>query len=46
MREMRRCRSRQFGACVMITNVWDHYHSRIVDDNAVVSYWGRTHPDE
>ena len=34
------------GACVMITNVWDHYHSRIVDDNAVVSYWSRTHPDE
>lgn len=34
------------GACVMITDVWDHYHSRIVDDNAVVSYWGRTHPDE
>jgi hypothetical protein len=34
------------GACVMVTDVWDHYHSRIVDDNAVVSYWGRTHPDE
>ena len=34
------------GACVMITDVWDHYHSRIVDDNAVVSYWSRTHPDE
>ncbi|GAB4207600.1 MAG: hypothetical protein OHK0013_25360 [Sandaracinaceae bacterium] len=33
------------GACVMITDVWDHYHSRIVDDNAVVSYWSRTHPE-
>ena len=33
------------GACVMLTDVWDHYHSRIVDDNAVVSYWSRTHPD-
>lgn len=32
-------------ACVMLTNVWDHYHSRIVDDNAVVSYWSRNHPD-
>jgi hypothetical protein len=32
-------------AVVMLTNVWDHYHSRIVDDNAVVSYWSRTHPD-
>jgi len=32
-------------ACVMLTDVWDHYHSRIVDDNAVVSYWSRTHPD-
>jgi hypothetical protein len=29
----------------MLTDVWDHYHSRIVDDNAVVSYWSRTHPD-
>ena len=34
------------GACVMVTDVWYHYHSRIVDDNAVVSNWGRTHPDE
>lgn len=33
------------GACVMLTNVWDHYHSRIVDDNAVVSYWSRNHPE-
>lgn len=31
---------------VMITDVWDHYHSRIVDDNALISYWARTHPDD
>ena len=35
----------EHAACVMLTDVWDHYHSRIVDDNAVVSYWSRTHPD-
>lgn len=34
------------GACVMLTDVWDHYHSRIVDDNALISYWSRTHPEE
>lgn len=34
------------GACVMVTDVWDHYHSRIIDDNALISYWARTHPDE
>ena len=34
------------GACVMVTDVWDHYHSRIVDDNALISYWARNHPDE
>jgi hypothetical protein len=33
------------GACVMITDIWGHYHSRIVDDNALISYWSRTHPD-
>lgn len=32
-------------AVVMITDVWDHYHSRIVDDAALISYWSRTHPD-
>ncbi|MDW8245980.1 MAG: hypothetical protein RMJ84_05345 [Sandaracinaceae bacterium] len=32
--------------CVMITDVWDHYHSRIVDGNAVVSYWSRIHVSE
>jgi len=32
-------------ACVMLTDIWGHYHSRIVDDNALISYWARTHPD-
>jgi hypothetical protein len=26
--------------------VWGHYHSRIVDDNALISYWARNHPEE
>lgn len=34
------------GACVMVTDRWGHYHSRIVDDNALISYWARNHPDE
>ncbi len=34
------------GAMVMITDVWDHFHSRIVDDEEVISYWAATHdPD-
>ncbi len=36
----------QSGACVMVTDIWGHYHSRIVDDNALISYWSRNHPDE
>ena len=28
---------------VAISDVWGHYHSRIVDDNALISYWARTH---
>lgn len=34
------------GACVMITDIWDHYHSRVVDDNAVISHWVRNHPED
>ena len=34
------------GACVMLSDIWGHYHSRIVDDNALISYWARNHPDE
>ena len=33
------------GPCVMISNVWGHYHSRIVDDLALDRYWLRTHPE-
>jgi len=33
------------GPCVMISNVWGHYHSRIVDDLAHDRYWLRTHPE-
>ena len=27
------------GAAVGISDVWGHYHSRIVDDNELISYW-------
>jgi hypothetical protein len=31
---------------VMVSDVWDHFHSRIVDDDEVISYWAATHdPD-
>ena len=31
------------GHAIAITDVWDHFHSRIVDDEAVISYWAQTH---
>jgi hypothetical protein len=31
------------GAMVMISDVWGHYHSRIVDDMELISYWAATH---
>jgi hypothetical protein len=31
------------GHAVAITDLWDHFHSRIVDDEAVISYWAQTH---
>jgi hypothetical protein len=31
------------GAMVMISDVWGHYHSRIVDDLELISYWANTH---
>lgn len=34
------------GPCVMVTDLWGHYHSRIVDDLALNSYWLRTHPEK
>lgn len=39
-------KERSDSAVVMITDIWDHYHSRIVDDSALISYWARTHPEE
>jgi hypothetical protein len=24
---------------VAVSDVWGHYHSRIVDDNELISYW-------
>lgn len=33
------------GTMVMISDVWDHFHSRIVDDEEVISYWAQTHDD-
>ncbi|WP_257463233.1 hypothetical protein [Archangium lipolyticum] len=31
------------GHAVAVTDMWDHFHSRIVDDEAVISYWAQTH---
>jgi len=31
------------GSAVMISDVWGHYHSRIVDDMELISYWATTH---
>lgn len=33
-------------AMVMISDVWDHFHSRIVDDEEVISYWAATHAED
>ncbi len=33
----------QDGAVVMISDVWGHFHSRIVDDMELLSYWAVTH---
>jgi hypothetical protein len=33
------------GETVMISNIWGHYHSRIVDDFELISYWA-THDEE
>ncbi len=27
---------------VMISDVWGHYHSRIIDDMELISYWATT----
>lgn len=31
------------GAVVMVSDVWGHFHSRIVDDMELLSYWAVTH---
>jgi hypothetical protein len=33
------------GDMVMISNVWGHYHSRIVDNFELISAWAATHDD-
>ena len=33
------------GSMVMISDVWGHYHSRIVDDFELISYWAAAHDD-
>jgi len=33
------------GRSVAISNVWGHYHSRIVDEDELISYWTANHPD-
>ncbi|MCA9616244.1 MAG: hypothetical protein H6723_15960 [Sandaracinus sp.] len=34
------------GAVVMISDVWGHFHSRIIDDMELLSYWAVTHDAE
>ena len=38
--------SEPMGSMVMVTDIWGHYHSRIIDDSELISYWARTHKDE
>lgn len=33
------------GSMVMISDIWGHYHSRIVDEFELISAWARAHPD-
>ena len=33
------------GSMVMISDVWGHYHSRIIDDFELISAWAATHND-
>jgi hypothetical protein len=33
------------GALVAISDVWGHYHSRIVEDTELISHWAANHPD-
>jgi hypothetical protein len=33
------------GSMVMISNVWGHYHSRIVDNFELISAWAANHDE-
>jgi len=32
-------------AMVAVSDVWGHYHSRVIDDSELISYWARTHEE-
>jgi hypothetical protein len=32
-------------AMVMLSDVWGHYHSRVIDDMELISYWAATHDE-
>ncbi len=34
------------GTMVMVSDVWGHYHSRIVDDFELISAWAAAHPGD
>lgn len=33
------------GSSVMVSNIWGHYHSRIVHDSDLISFWASQHDD-
>ena len=33
------------GSMIMVSNVWGHYHSRIVNEFELISYWASMHED-
>jgi hypothetical protein len=33
------------GSLVMVSNIWGHYHSRIVHDSELISFWASQHQD-
>lgn len=37
--------ARTEGSVVMISNVWGHYHSRIVDNFELISHWANEHDE-
>ena len=32
-------------AMVAVSDLWGHYHSRVIDDAELISYWARTHDE-